>query len=309
MLVSLDRPKTIMVLRKYIAQIDDYLASNHSSKYTFDFRQFEFDGLTTFFLVSIWLEELVKKYEGKLFGVYGNSNAQNYFLSKFGVLNKYPPKLIQQTPEAIFERGDEIFMYSSLVGGGPSGVESRLACKIADLFKAEFSTHANTRLIELTSAAITEALANVCNWAYQTGQWHPLKKRWWLMGAINADKTRLRIKVLDQGESLPIHFTRNRLTDATTRTLLNVDEDMSDADAIATAFELGANRQAEMQGRRRGLIEMRELIKEFTEGTFFVYSGNGHYRCHTKSGITLRSKKIENALQFNGTLIGWELIK
>lgn len=274
-----------------------------------DISQFDFSDISTIFLISIHLLELESRYVGRLTGKYGTRAVSNYYLGHFGVLKKIPPTFRHNTPPTLrIEYADRVFLYSNSVDS-LRGNESRLACRVADLLIVDSNDRQEAIKVEMAGAAITEALANVCNWAYEGVNTPPSGRKWWMMGAIDPEKTRLRVRVYDMGEGIPDHVKRMRLVEDAVTEMLDVNSMSSDADILGAAFEMGTNRLPSMMGRRRGLLEMRNLPGVFNEGVFSVYSGQGHYRSKSKYGMSHIDVKEETSLNLNGTLIGWELIK
>lgn len=155
--------------------------------------------------------------------------------------------------------------------------------------------------------AVTEALLNVVDHAYNPDIDRDHKcpdKRWWIFGAAHPTEGCYFV-VYDLGVGIPatVPSTAAESIREAYQALGN-DQRRADYELIKIAVTRPSSRTG-IQGRGRGLPEMRRLIDRVGDGMLWITSGRGHY-------IYARGEKpLDYGFSMNhdlhGTLVVWQL--
>lgn len=153
--------------------------------------------------------------------------------------------------------------------------------------------------------AITEAITNVSQWAYNGFEQsvpEVIRGRWWFLASYNLERRRFSILVFDHGQGIPTTLRRIGW-EKLAKFLPN--EMFTDADAIEAAFKIPRSATGE-QHRGKGLPEMRALLEKFSRGSMRVVSGRGEYIYDCGDG-SIAKKTYRHDI--GGTLIAWEIFE
>jgi anti-sigma regulatory factor (Ser/Thr protein kinase) len=164
------------------------------------------------------------------------------------------------------------------------------------------------QIIGRVKGAITEALLNVVDHAYPDevarGDICP-SRRYWMCGVADAQRGTFAVMVYDLGVGIPATVPRSEARGVRSYVeQLGWNDRRSDAKLIEAAVKAPRSRTG-VQGRGRGLPEMRRLIDRAGEGSLWITSGRGQY-LYSKGAAPNEFGMLEpEALR--GTLVAWQL--
>ncbi|MBA43262.1 MAG: hypothetical protein CMF62_04535 [Magnetococcales bacterium] len=187
-----------------------------------------------------------------------------------------------------------------------SGQEVDLGAALEDIEREVSKVALIIESQPLMYGGIEEAVTNVSQWAYKTGDYpFEIKERWWFAASYNRLLKRVTIMVYDHGigipDSLPLRWAE-KLKDWTARLGLS---GLNDSHLIEAAVEIPRTASG-ADYRGKGLPKMKKLLERFDRGGLCVYSGFGEYRISYQDNEFV-SHKVEHSNSLGGTLIAWEV--
>jgi hypothetical protein len=153
--------------------------------------------------------------------------------------------------------------------------------------------------------AITEAMLNVSHHAYPVSKtkMHPERGRWWLTGSVNRKAGILTIMFCDLGvgipDTLPKIYTME-LIRSVLSLLPGIKPD--DAQMIRAGMTIGRTATG-VEGRGRGLNDLRRFVEDVGVGELHIFSRKGHYLYDPVNG----DKIVNYGIGMGGTLIMWSV--
>lgn len=158
------------------------------------------------------------------------------------------------------------------------------------------------------NTAVSEALTNVSNWAYENLS-RKGPKRWWVAATLAPLTKSLTVVVYDQGVTIPKSLDRRDwFQDMVTkvRTLWGTSEAdgaWTDSQWIAAALEYRRSR-SRLDHRGKGLPQMVDILDHCPDGSLRIVSGAGS--CYLEKGAeVVEEAPLRNPIM--GTLIEWKL--
>lgn len=158
------------------------------------------------------------------------------------------------------------------------------------------------------NTAVSEALTNVSNWAYEKVS-RKGPQLWWVAATLSPLTKSLTVVVYDQGVTIPKSLNRREWYQdmvAKVRALwgtCEADGAWTDSQWIAAALEYRRSR-SRLDHRGKGLPQMVDILEHCPAGSLRIVSGAGS--CYLEKG----AKVVEEAPLRNpimGTLIEWKL--
>jgi hypothetical protein len=158
-----------------------------------------------------------------------------------------------------------------------------------------------------------EAMINVVHHAYPATHLHdfPVRKRWWMTGAIDQENQRLSAIIFDQGVSIPGHLPRSGIREKVRAHMLKVHsylpwqgDKVDDGEQIEAAIEVSRSSTGE-PGRGQGLSQVINLIENAGGGRVRILSRRGEYIYEKGAKPIVRNL----VTPIGGTLIEWDVYR
>jgi hypothetical protein len=151
---------------------------------------------------------------------------------------------------------------------------------------------------------LSEAITNVGQHAYPDTNSIGFKQ-WWLSASYDKDDRRLCVMFYDQGVGIPATLPSSHLYEFMKKTFTS----WADSQKIEAAMEVGRT-STRLQERGKGLQNLVEFAKIYSEGRLSIYSIRGMYklvsvRNGTDSPIKTHRRDLETSI--GGTLIEWSV--
>lgn len=151
----------------------------------------------------------------------------------------------------------------------------------------------------LLQEGLTEAMTNVCHWAYNDKV--PIKyKRWWMSASYHKEENRMIVMFFDQGVGIPTTLPRSGIWEHVKKILASND----DIHLIQAAMQYGRT-ATKKENRGKGLKDIQAFILESPRGVLKVLSGFGEYQINHRG----QEKTITHSVRLDGTLIAWEIYR
>lgn len=158
------------------------------------------------------------------------------------------------------------------------------------------------------NTAVSEALTNVSNWAYNDlSRGGP--QRWWVAATLAPLTNNLTVVVYDQGLTIPKSLgSRIWYHDMVTKISalwrgIGKGDDWDESQWIAAALEYRRSR-SRLDHRGKGLPQMVDILDHCPDGSLRIVSGAGS--CYIAKGCeVVEEAQLRNPIR--GTLIEWKL--
>jgi len=158
--------------------------------------------------------------------------------------------------------------------------------------------------------ALQEATENTCDHAYKGMDIAPNMKRWWITGAIDAEKRHMTLAVYDNGWTIPATlrnweqygWIQRRLARA--RQMLNFRGEEEELDGVKMRLAMDVPRSSTgMSHRGKGFPAFKFVVEQSRSARLRILSRRGEFIY--EKGKRPQARALKTAL--NGTLVEWDL--
>ncbi|WP_162989575.1 ATP-binding protein [Comamonas sp. lk] len=266
----------------FFEKINNHLLNGKSVK--IDFRKLEHLYPCGVLILMGWVDEWVKKYPKKVSANYPSVDLVEQMLSHVGVLGKLGLETRKESSHS-----DVLRWHYLHQNDNNSQVEENTS-SMENFFLELRSILGEEKQIEL-GGCISEAMVNVGNHAYQTGD----SKPWWIFSTVSENN--IFIALHDRGLTIPKTVRQKPKVQEVLLGVRSKDTARADVELITAA--VGGRTRTGLPYRGRGLSEMLQFTKKYKNSELGIMSNRGMYRYHGEQ----HTAHLGNRL--NGTLIIW----